>query len=163
MARSWCDEANGAVQVLAVIPRGKGFHPSLGVLFGCKPFVRPVRAIFAGAEQRLRERIVIADARSAVGCDDAKLFHSGFHRRTLHWAAVIGMQNQWAQGAFLSQNRLADQHRRQLCGLAFMNFPSHDLAAEDAHDQVELKNMPAMGPGSQVISQVQTSQGPLAL
>ena len=44
VARLWRDKANGAVQVLAVIPRGKGFHPRLGVIFGGKPFVRPVRA-----------------------------------------------------------------------------------------------------------------------
>jgi len=33
VARTWRDEADGAVQVLAVIPTGEGFHPSLGICF----------------------------------------------------------------------------------------------------------------------------------
>ena len=48
VARIWCDEAFGAVEVLAVIPVGEGFHPSLCVVPGGKSPGWPVRAIFAG-------------------------------------------------------------------------------------------------------------------
>lgn len=41
------DEADGAVQVLAVMPAGEGFHPGLGVCLCGKALGRPVRAIFA--------------------------------------------------------------------------------------------------------------------
>jgi hypothetical protein len=54
------------VQVLAVIPAGGGFHPGLGVCLCGEAVGRPVRAIFTGLEERLGERIVIADARAAV-------------------------------------------------------------------------------------------------
>jgi hypothetical protein len=60
------DEANGAVQMLAVIPTGEGFHPSLSICFCGKALARPVRAVFAGSEQSLREGIIIADARAAA-------------------------------------------------------------------------------------------------
>ena len=62
VARIWRDEADGAVQVRAVIPIGKGFHPGLRIGLGGKPLGWPVRAIFAGSEQRLGERVVVADA-----------------------------------------------------------------------------------------------------
>ena len=42
VARVRRDKADGAVQVLAVIPVGEGFHPSLGICFRGKAFGRPV-------------------------------------------------------------------------------------------------------------------------
>ena len=48
VARIWCDEAYGAVEVLAVIPVGEGFHPNLCVVPSGKSPGWPVRAIFAG-------------------------------------------------------------------------------------------------------------------
>ena len=62
VARVGGDEADRAVEVVAVIPVGEGFHPYLRIGFGGKTLVRPVGAIFAGAEQRLGERVVVADA-----------------------------------------------------------------------------------------------------
>jgi hypothetical protein len=46
------DEADGAVQVLAVIPAGEGFYPDLRIGPRGKPLGRPVWSVFAGAEQR---------------------------------------------------------------------------------------------------------------
>ena len=48
-------EADGAVKVLAVIPAGEGFHPCLCLGFCREALGWPVRAILAGAEQRLGE------------------------------------------------------------------------------------------------------------
>ena len=66
VARARRDEADGAVQMRVVIPFREGFHPSLGISLGCKALARPVRAILASAEQRLGERVVVADARAAT-------------------------------------------------------------------------------------------------
>lgn len=60
------DEADPAEQVLAVIPAGEAFHPSLCLRLCSKLLGRPVWAVFACAEQRLREGIVIADLRATV-------------------------------------------------------------------------------------------------
>ena len=109
VARTRSNEADGAVQVLAVIPAGEGFHPGLSVCLCGKALGRPVRAIFAGSEERLGERIVIADARAAVGCGDAQFFHGGFHRSTFHRAAVVGVQNQWACDSSPSHDHLSDE------------------------------------------------------
>ncbi len=71
MARIWRDEADDAVLVLAVIPTGEGFHPSLRIGLCGKPLRRPIRAVFAGSKQRFREWIVVADPWAAVGRGDA--------------------------------------------------------------------------------------------
>ena len=73
MARIWRDEADGAVQMLTIIPAGEGFHPSLSVRRCGEPLARPVRSVFAGAEQSFGERIVVTDARATVGRGDAQL------------------------------------------------------------------------------------------
>ena len=57
VARIRRDEADGAVQGLAVIPSGEGFHPGLRICFGGKSLARPVWAILAGAEQGFGERV----------------------------------------------------------------------------------------------------------
>jgi hypothetical protein len=88
VARTWRDEADGAVQVLCVIPTGEGFHPSLCIGPRGKSLSRPVRAIFAGSEQSLGERVVITDARPAEGRNDPRFFHRGFHSGTFHRAAI---------------------------------------------------------------------------
>lgn len=64
--------------MLSIIPIGEELHPSLRGILGGNPLARPVRAISAGSEQRLRERIVIADAWPAVGGGDAHFFHGYF-------------------------------------------------------------------------------------
>jgi len=130
------DEADSAVQMLAVIPIGEGFHPSLSLCFCGKALGRPVRAVFAGSEQSLREGIIIADPRSAVGRGDAQFLHRGFHRGTFHRAAIVGVQNKRLHKTTLRQHRLPDQVGRQVRTFALMNFPANNLAAKDIHDQV---------------------------
>ncbi len=127
MARIRSDEADGTVEVFIVVPAGEGLHPSLSIGVGGKALGRPVWAVFAGAEQGLRERIVIADPRPAVGRGDAQFFHGRLHRRPFHplpssdflanherGAAVVGVQNQWARDAALGQDRLPDEDGCQI-------------------------------------------------
>ena len=102
MARIWCDKADRAVQVLGIVPVGERFHPCLSVCLCGKALGRPVRAIFAGSEQGLRERVVFTYAWTAVGCGDAQFLHGHFHRGALHGAAVVGVQYQRAQDAAMT-------------------------------------------------------------
>ena len=55
VARVRGDEADGAVQMLAVVPFCEGFYPSLRISLCGKPLGRPVRAVFAGSEQSFRD------------------------------------------------------------------------------------------------------------
>lgn len=124
VARVRCDEADRAMQVVAVIPAGEGFHPRLSIGLGGKTLARPIRAVFAGAEQGFGERVVIADPWAAVGRGDAQFLHCGFHRSAFHGAAVVGMQDQRTQGAALGQHRLPDQDGGQFRTFAFMHLPA---------------------------------------
>lgn len=89
VARTRSDEEDGAVQVLAVIPDGEGFHPGLGVCLRGKALGRTVRAIFTRAKERLGELIVVASARAPVRRGNAQFLHGTFHR-----AAVVRVQGQ---------------------------------------------------------------------
>lgn len=106
------DEANGAVQMLAVIPTDEGFHPSLCLCFCGKPIGWPVRTVFAGPQPSFGERITVADAWPAVGRGDAQFLHRHLHSCPFHRTAVVRVQNQRAHDAALGQNGLSDQRRR---------------------------------------------------
>lgn len=93
VARIWRDEADGAVQVLAVIPNSEGFHPGLCIGPCGKALGRPFRTVFACSEKRLGERIVVADTWAAVGGRDPQFFHRHLHRGALHRATVVSVQN----------------------------------------------------------------------
>lgn len=53
VARIRRDEADGAVQVFTIVPTSEGLDPGLSIRLGGKALGRPVRAVFAGSEQRL--------------------------------------------------------------------------------------------------------------
>lgn len=72
VALVWGDEADGAVEMLAVVPACEGMHPGLRISLGGKALGLPVGAVFAGPEQCLEKGIVIADAWAAVGRRDAR-------------------------------------------------------------------------------------------
>ena len=54
-------------------------------------------------------------------------------------AGGVCVQHQGPRDAGLRPERLLHQHRRKIRTLALMDFPAHDLAAEDIHDQIEVK------------------------
>ena len=126
MARVWGDEADAAVQVLAVIPTGEGFHPRLCIALVARPLVGH-ESEFAGSEERFGERVVIADTRAAVGLGYAQLFHRHLHSGTLHRAAVVSVQNQRTYEAALGQHRLSDQSGGQVRTFALMYLPADDF------------------------------------
>ena len=127
------EEADAAVKMLAVVPARELSHPVLRLGLGRKALRRPVGPVFAGAEQRPGERVVVADTRSAVGRHDAEAFERRLHGRPFHRAAVVGVQHQGTRGASFPPDRPLNQFGGQLCALPIMDFPAHDPAAEDVH------------------------------
>ena len=53
VARIRRDEADGAVQVFAVVPTSEALDSGLSICLGGEALGRPFRAVFAGSEQRL--------------------------------------------------------------------------------------------------------------
>src|SRR4051812_17136611 len=111
--------------------------PALRVVLAGEPRYRPVRPVLAGPEQGFGEWIVVADPRPAVGGDDAEPLERGLHGGALHWAAVVGVQDEGAGEAALGPDRLAHEIGGQLGALALVDLPADDLAAVDVEDQVE--------------------------
>src|SRR3954470_2250484 len=88
------DEPDRAMAVLVVVPGHETGDPALRVLLAGETRCRPVRPVLAGAEQGFGERVVVTDPRPAVGGDDAEPLEGGLHGGTLHWAAVVGVQDE---------------------------------------------------------------------
>jgi len=61
VARIRRDDADGAMQVFAVVPTSEGLDPGLSIRLGGKALVRPFWAVFEGPEQGFREWVVIVD------------------------------------------------------------------------------------------------------
>ena len=72
-----CDEADPAVPMLGVVPAQEFPDPGTGVVQAGKAALRPLRAVFQGAEQRLGEGIVIAHPGPAARGPDAQVVHLG--------------------------------------------------------------------------------------
>src|SRR3954454_5019425 len=87
-----CDEPDRAMAVFVVVPGHETGDPALRVLLAGETRCRPVRPVFAGAEQGCGEWVVFADPRPAVGGDNAEPLEGGLHGGALHRAAVVGVQ-----------------------------------------------------------------------
>src|SRR5215212_4623407 len=125
--------------MLVVVPADETGDPALRVLLAGEARCRPVRPVFAGAEQGFGERVVVADPRPAVGGDDAEPLERGLHGGALHRAAVVGVQDEGAGVAALGPDRLAHEIGGMLGAFALVDLPGNDLAAEDVEDQVEVE------------------------
>src|SRR5215203_2208748 len=125
--------------MLVVVPADETGDPALRVLLAGETRCRPVRPVLAGAEQGFGERVIVADPRSAVGGDDAEPLEGGLHGSALHWAAVVGVQDERAREAALGPDRTAHELGGQLGSFALVDLPADDLAAVDVEDQVEVE------------------------
>jgi hypothetical protein len=54
-------------------------------------------------------------------------------------AAVVSVQHQWSTDAGFSEDRFPDKGGRELSPLTVLDFPAHNLAAEDIYDEVQLE------------------------
>src|SRR5690554_37492 len=82
------------VLVFHVVPVHKAVYPASRVVQTLKASRGPVRAVLQSPEQGFRERIVIADPRSAIRRQYAQLFELCLHGLGLHWGSVIRVQHQ---------------------------------------------------------------------
>src|SRR3954471_17831971 len=122
-----------------IVPGHETGDPALRVLLAGETRCRPVRPILAGAEQGFGEWVVVADPRPAVGGDDAEPLEGGLHGGALHWAAVVGVQDERAPEAALGPDRLAHELGGQLGPFALVDLPADDLAAVDVEDEVKVE------------------------
>ena len=88
------DEFQAAVFVLMVVPAHELLRPGPRFIYAAERSARIVGPVFAGAEQRLREWVVVTHTRPAERGHDPQVFQSGEHRRALHRAAVIRAMSQ---------------------------------------------------------------------
>src|SRR5918912_2989894 len=133
------DEPDRAMAVFVVVPGHEMSDPALRVVLAGETRCWPVRPVLAGPEQGFGEGVIVADPRSAVGGDDAEPLEGGLHGGALHWAAVVGVQDEGAGEAALGPDRLAHELGGQLGTFALVDLPADDLAAVDIEDQVEVE------------------------
>jgi hypothetical protein len=89
MSVDWSNETDGAVKMLVVVPTDEVPHPTLRFFKALEWLFWVERTILERSKERLREGIVIADTRSSERRDDAQTLKRGYHRRALHWRAIV--------------------------------------------------------------------------
>ena len=77
------DEAQGAVQVLAVVLGDEGIDPGAGIVEAGEGAVGEVGAVLDGAEEGLGVGIVVAFSGAVEGGDDTELLQGGQQSRAL--------------------------------------------------------------------------------
>lgn len=95
--------------------------------------------IFQCLEQRLRKGVVIAHGRADERGHHAQRLQGGQHGRTLHRAAIIRMQYDLVRGDVLPFTNFTHNLAGKLTAFHIVYPPAHDFAAEDIHDEVEIK------------------------
>ena len=133
------DEADGAMTMLVVVPRGKGADP-----LPCREetFKRPLRidrAVFQGLEQRLRERIIVADRRATERGHDAQGLQGREHGGAFHRAAVVGVQHHLVGRNVFPRTNVAHHLASQLTAFGLIDLPADDLSAKNVHEQIQVK------------------------
>ena len=69
----------------------------------------------------------------------AQRLQGGQHGRTLHPAAIIRMQYDLVRGDVLPFVNFTHNLAGKLTAFHIVYLPAHDFAAEDIHDEVEIK------------------------
>ncbi len=125
------------MSVLGVVPREERAAVARGMLDAGET-TRKAGLVFQGLELRFRERIVVADLRSAErSCDPevGETLRGAFarHRRA---AVRVKRQDLWRHTLFIAG--LLDQASGQGRVLAVRHHPTHGVAAEDVEQDVEV-------------------------
>ena len=115
--------------------------------------------VLQGLELGLGERIA-RHLRSAQRAGHTRDLEELSRALARHRSSSIRVQG---QDLGLGEATLLDQAPGQGRALPIRHHPSHDVAAEDVHDDVEVEVADFLGPSSRVISQDQTWPGPVAI
>ena len=83
------NEVQATVAMCEPVPLNEACDPVACLFQRCESLGRISGAVFAGSEQGLGVRVVVADARTAPGRGDAESVEGFQHRSTLHGAAVV--------------------------------------------------------------------------
>lgn len=129
-----CHEPDSTVAMLVVVPADEGMYPVLSDLQVGEAVHRVGGHVLAGAEQRFRIGVVVADAGPAergLHIHIAELFQE---RGCLEGTAVIGMQHQRLLDHPLRQHRTFENAACVVGRLAQEDLPADDLATEDVDD-----------------------------
>ena len=107
--------------------------------------IRKFRAVLQGLELGLGEWIVVGDVRTTMGLGDIEIHEQFGHEFGSHAGPAIGVQGELSWGDIVLGNGLRDELLRQLGALALCDHPTHDIAAEDIQDDVEMEVGPLLG------------------
>ena len=125
-----------------VVPVGKAGYPLPSVLQAGEGLAGGAGMVLEGLEQGLRVGVVITDRGPAEGGHDPQALQGRQHGGALHGAAVIGMQDQVLRRHPLAVVGAAEHGRGLFGAFAREDLPADDLAAEDIHEEVEVKEQP---------------------
>ena len=126
----WGQHADAAVSMLGVVPRKERPTVTRGMLDACEA-PRKAGLVFQGLELRFRERIVVADLRSAEGSRDAHIYKKLSGALARHRRATVGMKRQDFRPNALLVAGLFDQASCQCRVLPVRHHPTHGVAAEN--------------------------------
>ena len=135
------DIANATMTVLMIIPVDKAIGPLPRGSEIREPVLWEDRPILRGAEQRLHEGVVVAHPWPRVGRHDAQPMQHGQHSRSLQRRAIVTMQHRsrWHRVDALSERRAPGQMRSMFGGIRVMHLETHDLAAIQVEDQIQVE------------------------
>lgn len=132
MALCRCQKFDRAMAVLMVIPDDELMNSAPCCTKTIEGPSGICGRVFECPEQRLRVRVVITHRRTTERRHNSEPLQGSQHRRTFHWAPIVGVQSKLTLANALSQTGLADQCAGMLSPLLGMYLPADDLAASAA-------------------------------
>jgi len=102
---------------------------------------REGRVVFGGSEESFRVGVVVANAASGVGGDDAQGVHEGVNGSGFERGAVVAVKDGWVGvcGDLFQEGSSLDKVARMGCVFFFPDFKGDDFAAEEVDDDIEFE------------------------
>ncbi len=123
--------------MLAVVPGDEAFDPGTSLRDCGERAARVLGPVLEGPEERPGVWIIVADARTAEGRDDAEALERGEHRGALHRSAVVRVQHQTTGADPLAATGIIDEAGGDVHRLFRVQRPADALAAIDVNDEVQ--------------------------
>ena len=140
----WCQQTDAPVSVLLVVPVKEAAAEVEAVVMAGEAAWK-IGSVLQRLELTLREGIVVTDVRSAVGLGHPKGCQQLRHGLGSHgWTSVAVDRQLIAVDPFFDE-RLANQSFGEMLRFPVSKHPSHDVAAVDVEDHVEVVVGPLCG------------------